>query len=114
MRERRGTRLGVGERRSIAFGIGALAWVVALLWIFPVAWTVFTSFKTEQDAAAQTSRTMIQAKFRQSIKVAIERADTFFPADESHQDYYKKHPVQYQYYRWACGRDARLEAIWGS
>jgi peptide-methionine (S)-S-oxide reductase len=68
----------------------------------------------EQDAAAQTSRTMIQTKFRQSIKVAIERADTFFPADESHQDYYKKHPVQYQYYRWACGRDARLEAIWGS
>jgi sorbitol/mannitol transport system permease protein len=54
VREQRGTRLGVGERRSVAFGIGALAWVVALLWIFPVAWTVFTSFKTEQDAAAQT------------------------------------------------------------
>jgi sorbitol/mannitol transport system permease protein len=53
-RERHGARLGVGERRAVVAGLGALAWLVALLWIFPVAWTVFTSFKTEQDAAAQT------------------------------------------------------------
>ena len=52
--KRRGTRLGVGERRMFVAGVGMLAWVVGLLWIFPVAWTVFTSFKTEQDAAAQT------------------------------------------------------------
>jgi sorbitol/mannitol transport system permease protein len=51
---RRGTRLGVGERRTVVAGLGVLAWIVGLLWIFPVAWTVFTSFKTEQDAAAQT------------------------------------------------------------
>jgi polyol transport system permease protein len=51
---RRGTRLGVGERRGVVVGLGALAWIVGLLWIFPVVWTVFTSFKTEQDAAAQT------------------------------------------------------------
>ena len=52
--ERRGTKLGIGERRAVVIGIGALAWIVALLWIFPVAWTVLTSFKTEEDAAAQT------------------------------------------------------------
>jgi sorbitol/mannitol transport system permease protein len=52
--ERRGTRLGIGERRTVVAGIGALAWLVGLLWIFPVAWTVFTSFKTEEDASAQT------------------------------------------------------------
>jgi sorbitol/mannitol transport system permease protein len=51
---RRGTRLGVGERPAVVAGIGVLAWVVGLLWIFPVGWTVFTSFKTEQDASAQT------------------------------------------------------------
>ena len=51
---KRGTRLGVGERRSVAVGIGVLAWLVALIWIFPVGWTLLTSFKTEQDAAAQT------------------------------------------------------------
>jgi sorbitol/mannitol transport system permease protein len=50
----RGTRLGVGERRAVVVGVGVLAWVVGLLWIFPVGWTLFTSFKTEQDAAAQT------------------------------------------------------------
>jgi sorbitol/mannitol transport system permease protein len=52
--ERRGTRLGIGERRTVVAGTGALAWLVGLLWIFPVAWTVFTSFKTEEDASAQT------------------------------------------------------------
>ena len=52
--ERRGTKLGVGESRAGAIGLGVAAWVVAMLWIFPIAWTLFTSFKTEQDAAAQT------------------------------------------------------------
>jgi sorbitol/mannitol transport system permease protein len=51
---KRGTRIGVGERRAVVVGVGLLAWLVALLWIFPVAWTVLTSFKTEQDAADQT------------------------------------------------------------
>jgi sorbitol/mannitol transport system permease protein len=52
--EQHGTKLGVGERRFVVLGLGAVAWLVALLWIFPVGWTLFTSFKTEQDAAAQT------------------------------------------------------------
>ena len=53
-RDRRGAKLGVGERRAVVAGLGALAWLVGLIWIFPVAWTVLTSFKTEQDASAQT------------------------------------------------------------
>ena len=53
-RARRGSRLGVGESRSAIIGIGVAAWVVGMLWIFPVAWTLLTSFKTEQDASAQT------------------------------------------------------------
>jgi sorbitol/mannitol transport system permease protein len=52
--ERRGTKLGIGERRTVVAGIGALAWLIGLLWIFPVAWTVLTSFKTEADASEQT------------------------------------------------------------
>jgi polyol transport system permease protein len=51
---KRGTKLGVGERRSMAAGLGALAWIIGALWIFPVAWTLLTSFKNEEDAAAQT------------------------------------------------------------
>jgi len=50
----RGTRLGVGESRWVVIAFGVVAWVVGLLWIFPVAWTLLTSFKTEEDASAQT------------------------------------------------------------
>ncbi len=53
-RTRRGSRLGVGESRSAIIAIGVAAWVVGMLWIFPVGWTLLTSFKTEQDASAQT------------------------------------------------------------
>lgn len=53
-RERRGTRLGVGESRAGMIALGLVAWVIGMLWIFPVAWTLLTSFKTEQDASAQT------------------------------------------------------------
>jgi sorbitol/mannitol transport system permease protein len=53
-RGRRGSRLGVGESRATVIALGAAAWVIGMLWIFPVGWTVLTSFKTEQDASAQT------------------------------------------------------------
>ena len=67
-----------------------------------------------QRAAAEASKKRVQERFRKSIKVSIGKAATFYPADESHQDYYLRHPLQYEYYRWACGRDARLEQIWGT
>ena len=51
---RRGTRRGVGESRAGMITLGIVAWVIGMLWIFPVAWTLLTSFKTEQDASAQT------------------------------------------------------------
>jgi sorbitol/mannitol transport system permease protein len=54
LRVRRGTTLGVGESRAAVIALGVVAWVVGLLWIFPVAWTLLTSFKSEQDASAQT------------------------------------------------------------
>ena len=53
-RARRGSRLGVGESRAAIIALGGAAWVVGMLWIFPVGWTLLTSFKTEQDASAQT------------------------------------------------------------
>jgi sorbitol/mannitol transport system permease protein len=52
--ERHGSKLGVGESRAGVIGLGIAAWVVAVVWIFPLAWMVFTSFKTEQDAASQS------------------------------------------------------------
>ncbi len=51
--------------------------------------------------------------FREPLKVELLKAGTFYPAEEYHQDYYKKNPLRYRYYRFSCGRDARVEQLWG-
>jgi hypothetical protein len=67
-----------------------------------------------QRAIAEASKKRVAARFTDPIVVPISNARIFFPADESHQDYYIKHPAQYRFYRWSCGRDARLQEIWGT
>ena len=47
------------------------------------------------------------------IAVKVEEGARFWPAEDYHQDYYKTHSLSYAYYRTACGRDAKLESIWG-
>ena len=53
-KRRTGSRLGVGESRGVMIGFGLAAWLIGMLWIFPIGWTLLTSFKSEQDASAQT------------------------------------------------------------
>jgi peptide-methionine (S)-S-oxide reductase len=71
----------------------------------------------EERTIAEASKQEIQAMFPdQQVVTPVLDATTFYPiqGDESyHQDYYKKNPVRYQYYRWSCGRDQRLKEIWG-
>lgn len=70
----------------------------------------------QQKRIAQQSRLAIeQAKpFSQPIRVELIEATEFYPAEAYHQDYYRKNPVRYNYYRYACGRDARVEELWGA
>jgi peptide-methionine (S)-S-oxide reductase len=67
-----------------------------------------------QLKAAQASLAALQKNkpFKQPIVTEIALAGPFYKAEEYHQDYYKKNPVRYQYYRTACGRDARLKQLW--
>jgi peptide-methionine (S)-S-oxide reductase len=65
-----------------------------------------------QRAAAEASRKRIQQRFAEPIVVNITSAGPFYRAEAYHQDYYKAHSIQYRYYRWRCGRDARLQDIW--
>ena len=66
-----------------------------------------------QRAAAEESKQRVQQRFSTPIVVRISDVGVFYPAESSHQNYAKAHPVQYRFYRWSCGRDARLSQIWG-
>ncbi|MBC7709629.1 MAG: peptide-methionine (S)-S-oxide reductase MsrA [Rhizobacter sp.] len=68
-----------------------------------------------QLAAAKASLAALEKSkpFKEPIVTEVMLAPTFYPAEDYHQDYYKKNPVRYKYYRTGCGRDARLKQLWG-
>lgn len=68
----------------------------------------------DQATTAVASRARIEARLGRRVVVAIQPAGPFYRAEAYHQDYSRTHSLQYRYYRWRCGRDARLEKIWGS
>lgn len=76
---------------------------------------IFTN-SDEQKKVAEESKAALEksGRFKQKIAVEIVPATVFTAAEDYHQDYYKKNPIRYKLYRTGCGRDARLEKLWGS
>lgn len=62
---------------------------------------------------AEASKAKAEADLGQKIVTPIFDAMPFFVAEDYHQDYYRKNPVRYRYYRWNCGRNQRVEELWG-
>ncbi|HEX8467019.1 MAG TPA: peptide-methionine (S)-S-oxide reductase MsrA [Allosphingosinicella sp.] len=68
---------------------------------------------SEQRSAAETAKAQVAARLKKPIGTLILPAAKFYPAEAYHQDYYKKNPIRYRYYRFSCGREARLKKVWG-
>ncbi len=75
---------------------------------------IFFHDPEQQQLAEQSRATLVADIFEQPIATEIVPATEFYEAEEYHQDYYLKNPFRYGFYRYACGRDQRLEELWSN
>ncbi|MDP9133036.1 MAG: peptide-methionine (S)-S-oxide reductase MsrA [Nitrospirota bacterium] len=75
---------------------------------------IFYQTDEQKHAAEASKRALEQSKrFVQPIVTELIMASQFYPAEEYHQDFYKKNPIRYKFYKYNCGRTQRLEELWG-
>ena len=73
---------------------------------------IFYSDKKQEELAKKSKET-IASEYKLKVVTEVVPLDAFYPAEDYHQDFYKKNPLRYRTYRMGCGRDRRLEQIWG-
>lgn len=67
----------------------------------------------DQKTTALNSLAKIKKRFNH-VYTTVEPSTHFYPAETYHQDYYKKNPIRYKYYRWCCGRDEQVKNTWNN
>jgi peptide-methionine (S)-S-oxide reductase len=81
----------------------------------PYRTVIFTHDANQMKIALASRAALEKSKpFKEPIVTDIQAASAFYPAEDYHQDYYKKNPIRYKFYRTSCRRDARLQEIWGN
>ena len=75
--------------------------------------TAIFATDAEQLKEAKATKTQVQSDLG-SVATVIASGGTFWPAEGYHQDYYKKNPLKYRYYRTGCGRNATVKRVWGN
>jgi peptide-methionine (S)-S-oxide reductase len=76
---------------------------------------IFFHDDAQKKAAEESKSALMKAKsFKGDLVTEITAATEFYPAEDYHQDYYKKNPTRYAFYRSGCGRDDKLKALWGA
>ena len=73
---------------------------------------IYWGSDAERQTATASRDALLKTGRFTTIHTELAAASTFYPAEEYHQDYYKKNPVRYNYYRTGCGRDAQLKRVW--
>ncbi len=73
---------------------------------------IYWGSEAERAVAEASKAALLKSGQLKEIYTEIKHADPFYLAEDYHQDYYKKNPVRYKYYRYSCGRDAQLQRVW--
>jgi peptide-methionine (S)-S-oxide reductase len=77
------------------------------------AYTTAVFYRNDDErAAAEASKVEAEAELGETVVTPIREFEKFWIAEDYHQDYYKKNPLRYKFYRTSCGRDRRVNAVW--
>lgn len=75
---------------------------------------IFYTTEEQKNLAERTKAALNRSgTLKAAVQTMILEAGQFYPAEDYHQDYYNKNPIRYKFYRFRCGRDSRLEEVWG-